>query len=74
MDEAELGLEFSVREGLELQNILFYFSSQTVYGICYANYWTKSEWKKCREWDWRTTYVSSFPHVNMLTVRSDVSI
>ena len=38
MDEAELGLDYSFREGLELQNILFYFSSQTVYGICYGNY------------------------------------
>ena len=39
MDEAELGLEFSFRRGLELQNILFYFSSQTVYDIrLYSNY------------------------------------
>jgi len=38
MDEAELGLECSFRGGLELQNILLYFSSQTVYGICYGNY------------------------------------
>ena len=39
MDEAELGLEFSFRGGLELQlNILFYFSSQTVYDIRYSNY------------------------------------
>ena len=38
MDEAELGLDCSFRERLELQNILFYFSRQTVYGICYGNY------------------------------------
>ena len=38
MDDAELGLEFSFRQGLEFQKILFYFSSQTVYGICYGNY------------------------------------
>ena len=38
MDEAELGLEFSFRRGLELQKILFYFSSQTVYDIRYSNY------------------------------------
>ena len=48
MDEAELGLEFSFRGGLELQNILFYFSSQTVYDIRYSNYWMK--WMKETSW------------------------
>ena len=43
MDDAELGLEFSFRQGLEFQKILFYFSSQTVYGICYGNYWTTNQ-------------------------------